>query len=335
VDPDGAFGWHCRILAITLVAAAVFTPLSVLLIGGITFALGAIAALLYYVPIATAARTPWRRDLDGVVLRRLFLEGTAPPIAVAVVLELTRHLPLSSQHHALAVKLVCALCITIACIVVSGALDWYLILPQLAGYLGARPCQSSSARKWRWVTGGWYLHRIVAAVATIGGPTAAAIIVSTYLLGHIDEFIAGESIAIAGLIAANYKFRLPTAVMLTLNPQVHVGDAVRYATFFTPEPVEGYVVDVSLEAVKVKDVDPAASSKPESAQALLAKAAGDDAAAAEARKALADRFGSRKETVAIPIDRIQDYLRQEEPFTGCDRDCSGINWYCKYNPQGS
>jgi hypothetical protein len=165
-----------------------------------------------------------------VAFKRWFWQGTAPAVAVAIALESTRHIPLSSHHHDVAVKLACAVGIMIATIVVSGAFDWYLILPQLAGYIGVQPCRSSFAPKWRWVTGVWYLHRIVAAIATIGGPTAAAIILSSYWLGHVDEFIAAEAIAIAGLIAANYKFRLPTATMLSLNPQVHVGDAVRYAT---------------------------------------------------------------------------------------------------------
>lgn len=338
MDPERAFGWHCRILGGFLVVAAIFTPLSVLFIGAVVFALCASAALFgYYIPISTAARLPWRRSRDGVALRRWIVAGVAAPLVVAIALEATEHVPLGVGAHELAVKLVCVLGVALAVIVVSGAIDWYVILPRLAGYLGAPPCQSSFARRWKWVTIGWYLHRIIAALATIGGPVAAAIIVSIYLLGHVDEFVAGEAIAIAGLVAAAYKFRIPTAAMLMLNPQVQVGDAVQYATFFTREPMPGYVVDVSLESVKVRDTPHGGDGGEEATETLVAQARSEDSVAARAaRIALARRFGERKDAVAIPINRIEDYLRREpRRFEGCGAGCSGVNWYCKNNPQAS
>jgi hypothetical protein len=177
--------------------------------------------------------------------------------------------------------------------------------------LGEPPCRSSLAPRWKWVTIGWYLHRTLAALATIGGVTGALIAIAIYAFGRVDEFIVGEITAVMGLIAAGYKFRLPTAAMLMLNPRVHVGDAVLYRLPFEDGPAEAYVVDVSLEAVKVKDVT-TASGRPEF---------------------------HRKETATAAVNKIDEYLRrQSQPYEGCrhaPEGCAGINWYCKNNAQGS
>lgn len=308
--PEGAFRVHCLLLGLVLIAGAILTPPTALLIGALTLVGGSLAALAYYVPIATAARTPWRRRRDRLAVLD-WLTASALPLLIALLLASTGHVHLARRPHELTVLLVGFSGGGLAAIVLSGTIDWYLVLPRIAGMLGEPPCRSSLSPRWKWVTIGWYLHRALAAVATIVGATGALIVIATYLLGHVDEFIAGEIIAVMGLIAASYKFRLPTAGMLVLNPRVHVGDTVLYRSLFDEDPIEAYVVDVSLEAVKLKDVKTAAG-RPEF---------------------------FRKETATVSVNKIDDYIRRRStPYQGCLHSldgCAGINWYCQRNEAGS
>jgi hypothetical protein len=297
MDPEGAFRWHCVLLALALVVGAVFVPVTSLVIGAVVIAGGMASAIAYYVPIATADRRRWRKHRDRVAAGEWLILGGLVPLAVAAALAIGWHVSLNHHAHRLAVLLVAFVGGGLAGIVISGTIDWYVILPRLAGMIGEPPCRSSLDPRWKYVTIGWYLHRALAAVATIGGATGGLVVLAIDAFGHVDEFIVGEIITVMGLIAAGYKFRLPSAAMQILNPRVHVGDAVLYRSFFESAPLEAYVVDVSLEAVKVKDVMTAAG---------------------------APEF-TRKETDTVGINKIDDYLRRRPvPYAGCLHAARGV-----------
>ncbi len=310
MDPGGAFRWHCAILGTGLIVSAWFTPGTALLIACAVVASGVIAAACYYVPIATASRKPWRKRRDRSALIAWLLIAGCGPVAASVVFADTTHASLAHHSHKLAVMLIGFLAGGLAGIVISGIIDWYLVLPRLAGMLGEPPCRSSLAPRWKYVTIGWYLHRGLAAIATIAGAAGGIVAIALFIFGHVDEFTIGEILTVVGLIAAGYKFRLPTVATLILNPKVQVGDAVLHRAFDGP-PAGAFVVDVSVEGVKVKHTTDA-SGHP---------------------------TFQRKESATVPINKIDEYLqRQSSPYAGCllsPDGCSGINWYCKNNPHPS
>jgi len=76
--------------------------------------------------------------------------------------------------------------------------------------------------------------------------------------------------------------------------------------------VEGYIVDVSVEGVKIKETDGGIYS--------------------------GTRFGPDKHTYKIDSTQLSWIGKSDKPFRGCvgrgcgEGECSGVNWYCRCNP---
>lgn len=221
----------------------------------------------------------------------------------------------------------------------SGLFDWYVTLPRVTGLLGDRPCRTRDAahpsypRSWRETTRWWYIHRILAALILRFGLAYA-------LIFTINEYVSvpgGANVVGAAVLGglASYMAAVPPAIMQAGHPTaivgatVHVREAkretlpvfrLRGRSFGIPllkrSPVRAtglreYVVDVALEGAQFVDAEQRERRRPLNENRID-----------YARHPRKVRLGNLHS--AAPADRS---------FSGCDKRCSGVNWYCIENPR--
>jgi hypothetical protein len=228
-----------------------------------------------------------------------------------------------------------------AVVYLSSLVDWYVILPRISGLLGVRPCRqpkhrfATFPRTWRQTTQWWYVHRIIAAVAT------------RYTVGFaisysVVEFIdvpRGSAIVggvVMGLLASYLVAALRTSRHLVMDgghPTLILGATVRIrdtepkpfvvplgrrrlripswrrSPAGPPGPRE-YVFDVSLEGVQLVD-----------------------AASREGELPLDDvgQLQFEDQPRKLKHLHLHEAKPAKRPFSGCQTRCSGINWYCIEN----
>ncbi|WP_217913087.1 hypothetical protein [Miltoncostaea marina] len=218
---------------------------------------------------------------------------------------------------------------------VSSLFDWYVILPRVSGLLGRRPCRDETAADrypstWRGTTRWWYIHRTVAALLLRFGLSYAAV----FSLRQVLDFPFAAGLVAGAFLGflAPYLRAAPLAARQAAHPSVVVGQtADMYRTearvnvpvgrwsFGIPglgrRPLEeilvrAYVIDVSVEGIHV-------------------------AGAAE-REGPAPRGGNhgfQRHARTVALRDAPGSSPSARPFTGCEVECSGINWYCIENPE--
>jgi hypothetical protein len=249
---------------------------------------------------------PHRSRLDVLVAGDARASLLAPLVLVVFALMMAPHIPhvASYVHDSLAT-------VTFVLVVVYGSSlsDWYVTLPRMTGLLGPRPCRRDGVfktfpRTWREVTRWWYFHRIVADFVLVYGVALAVGMVAAGLTGASSPWVDLSFTVVFGTLGA-YKKAIWPALMEWMHPHLLVGATV--ANRFNERR---YVYDVAIEGVQV--------------------------VSAEEYEGRGERLGSNErpkyedEPEWVPLAQVAE-MRQAAPYTGCERRCAGISWYCIEN----
>lgn len=253
----------------------------------------------------------------------------------------------------------------------SALIDWFWILPRLAGFglvdtpgqRGRRmhrpgPCQATHDDTWNSLTKVWLFHRSIATLFFIGGLAA----IPGYLTAatHDEAFKVVMGILTLGVPAVMSEQAAAAVKALTngLNPSAPVGSIMRIRML---EIVRVYLVDVSLQGSKFKRLDwrtPEAKSKwseksdgPQipndvlrslNMAEVLTRPTNPEAGNAP-EKAVEpitptqhddpDSVATAHAGTVVPSSEPADAHAARPP---CDwsidcETCTRINWYCRYN----
>jgi hypothetical protein len=227
-----------------------------------------------------------------------------------------------------------------AAVYVSSLVDWYVILPRVSGLLGVRPCRPDTGdhpafpRTWRETTRWWYVHRIAAALVL-------SFTLSYAIAFTIDEYVSirGGGTVVAGAVLGGlvaYRRAAYRAFIQGGHLTMIVGRTVRRrstrrTTLFTlgrgsgalrmpgfrrrafgPLGPREYVFDVALEGVQLVRADAREKAVPRDEEGNVVY---------------------ERDPTKVPLKDVDATEPAEQPFTGCERQCSGINWYCIENPR--
>ncbi len=298
-------------------AAVCVTLVSTVVLGGATFVLvagGALALFAVFVwrkyrrdkLLAAAEVPPHRERLDMLMsgdARAALLPGIVLGVFASVLAPDTPHV---AGFVVDAVEIV-----TLVAVVVYGSslFDWYVILPRMTGLLGPRPCRDDGGfktfpRTWREVTRWWYGHRFVAGFFVVYGAALAAGILVAGATGASSPWVDLSITAVFGSLGAYRKALLPAAKEF-MHPRLIIGRTVtsRFGE-------RRYVYDVALEGVQTVS----AEKFEKRAEAMLP----------DEKPEFEDGPGR---TPLTAVDEMGD----GERYTGCDRRCAGISWYCIEN----
>jgi hypothetical protein len=249
---------------------------------------------------------PHRERLDLLVAGDARAALLAPLVLATFVLATSAPLPevASYVRNAMAV-------VAFVSVVVFGSslCDWYVILPRVTGMLGMRPCREDGRFKtfpgtWREVTRWWYIHRIVAAFFLVYGLALALGLLAAGLMGAASPWVDLSLTVVLGTFGAYRKALLP-AVKEAAHPRLIVGQTVcsRFGE-------RRYVYDVAMEGVQhvsAEKFEQWAEQMPSDRT---------------------PKFEARPERIALAaVDEMGDAPR----YSGCDRRCAGISWYCIEN----
>ena len=205
--------------------------------------------------------------------------------------------------------------ITVGAIAVflSSLVDWYVILPKVSGLAGPAPCECAGGARWKYTTDVWYFHRAAA--------TALIYLAATGIPSYMGGTSKGSGIVAWGIVAViiatagGYFFRaMFLAGWYAFNPPILVGDQI-----FVNVAEEGdgdvavrrrraYVLDVSLQGAKYKVLhDGRYVGGP-----------------------FIDKDDGNVPNHKLPGSKAP--RKEGEPLCGKKR-CTGVNWYCRFNPQ--
>jgi hypothetical protein len=339
VSPEPYVHGQALVLGVLLVAAAVLgSPIAALAISLAT-GLAAWGLRVRYrgdVLLARMDVPPHRERLDLIVagdVRAAVAVGVAAS-ALLMGFDVTR--PDVGAAPATSVILAA----TAAGILLSSLVDWYVILPRVSGLLGARPCRHPDRdhprfpRTWRETTRWWYIHRIAAALILRFGLSYA---IALTVAHHVSLF-GGASVVAASVttLFASYVTASGRAVWEAGHVSMIVGRTVRRrsiertrrtATVLgrrVPLPLpkrrtlgswrpRDYVYDVALEAVQVVSASTREGDVPHDEEGRIV-------------------YERHPTKVAVRDVTASEPEPAKRPFSGCERECSGINWYCIENP---
>jgi hypothetical protein len=193
-----------------------------------------------------------RRWLDRLV-RTQWLCLLGAGAAIAQSLGAAEAHPLSAASDAVKI-LIAASAIGIGTIYASSLVDWYWVLPKISGIVAPPPCTRVVAKTYAGVTKVWLFHR-AAATAVI---TALIAGTPAYIAGTVAEgSLTRAALTVLGAAAA-IGFNAATAGTVWafrqfLSPQLEVGSYVRKRKNVDAiDPQDAYIVDVSVQGVKVK-----------------------------------------------------------------------------------
>jgi hypothetical protein len=193
---------------------------------------------------------------------------------------------------------------------VSSLIDWYLIMPKVAGISCPGPCERSGQQRWAGVTGLWCFHR---GAARLGVPLA--LIGCPTIIGALTTSPTGQAVAfaIAAALAVyllDFEVQGKAALNYGLNGRRHVGDVLwlvrESAAEVTRTPA--FLVDVSAEGGKFKYVDERGCFDGEPFE----------------RK--------HDDDESVTLDRLTKRPLVNDALAPCAGGCTGINWYCWNNP---
>lgn len=306
MDPEGFVRWQSAFIGAVLVAAALLGhPLTSLILASCLFLGGlALEGLYQYDSNRRQSVSAGRRKTDRYA-RQCWALGGGVPLALAVALLLTgtaAYRGFSGLTQALALVIGIAFVI----VVLSGLIDWYYVLPRIAGEICPQPCRAPRDPRWKRLTRIWYLHRGIAAMAQA---LVWLAVIPVILSRWVDANQVGVVVAVVSAVALIYVRGLDTTAHMVLHPSFYVGDLVHL--IIPGGKVEGYLVDVSVEGVKIKETQHGMYT--------------------------GTRFGPDKHTYKIDSTQLSWIGKSDEPFRGCQGEgcgenaCSGVNWYCRCN----
>jgi hypothetical protein len=298
-------------------AAVCMTLIATIVLGGEEFALGAGGSLALFGAwmwrryrhdklLVNADVPPHRERLDLLVAgdaRAALLPVLVLGVFVAVM---SPAVPYAASYVLDSVAII-ALVATV--VYGSSLFDWYVILPRMSGLLGPRPCRRDQKfktfpRTWREVTRWWYAHRIVAGFFVVYGVALAAGILAAGITGASSLLVEVSVTAVFGTLGA-YKKVLRPAAKEFMHPRMVIGKTVS-----SRSGERRYVYDVAMEGVQIVPTEEYE---------------------ARAEQLLPDRKPEYEDNPErVPLNAV-DEMRDAPRYTGCDRRCVGINWYCIEN----
>lgn len=201
--------------------------------------------------------------------------------------------------------------VTLVAVVVYGSslFDWYVTLPRMSGLLGPRPCRRDGEfktfpRTWREVTRWWYGHRIVADFFVVYGVAFAVGILVAGIAGASSPWLDFSFTAVFGTLGAYRKALWPAAKEF-MHPRLIIGRTVSSGS-----GGRRYVYDVAIEGVQVVPVEEYEE---------------------RVEKMLPDQKPEYEDNPErVPLTAV-DEMKGARRYTGCDRRCVGISWYCIEN----
>ena len=300
MDPSGFVRWQCGFGGSILVAvAALGHPLTCLLASGSVVLSALVLELFYSRARRDRTLTEGRRAGDASTRQNWGLGLGVPMIVGAVLLGIDR--AAYRGYAGLTQGLGIVFGAAFAIVIVSSLIDWYYVLPRLAGEVCLQPCRTSGDPRWKKLTRIWYIHRGIAAIAQA---LVWLAVIPVILTRWVDTNQIAVVVAVVSAVAVTYVGGLSTTAHMVLHPSFYVGDLVRL--IIPGGRVEGYLVDVSVEGVKIKETDLGVY--------------------------LGKPFGADKHTYKIDSSWLSWIGKSNERFHGCHAGCSGVNWYCRENP---
>jgi hypothetical protein len=284
---------------ILIAAAALGHALASLILCALVVTAALILEGLYWRARRGASLSAGRRAADTLA-RQDWAIGIGIPLAVAAVL-LGTGTAAYRGYGTLTQGLALVFGVGFSIVIVSSLIDWYYILPRIAGEVCLQPCRSSFDPRWQKLTRIWYIHRGVAAITQMLVWLAA---IPVILSRWVDPNQIAVIVAVVSAVAVTYGSGISATARMILYPGFFVGDLVRMIV--PGGRTEGYLVDVSIEGVKVKETTRGTYTGP--------------------------RFGPAKHTFKIDSAWLSWIEKADTPFHGCRTDCSGVNWYCRENP---
>ncbi|MDQ3725122.1 MAG: hypothetical protein M3335_04400 [Actinomycetota bacterium] len=250
MSPRGAVLALSIASSLTLSALTLLAPVVALSL----IALGVVGSVLlnhgYARALGSTRRPLSRAPLDRLVAVEVAL-AFAPPLAVLALLEAgvlggfeVDALWAASVGVTAGVMTVCFL---------SSLVDWYYVLPRRDGLVGSPPCRAPEENRWKRVTWFWFLHRLVAAAATIGGVYAIAICLGLWLNERYPDFSGGVGgtvavlFAVVSYFARSYLAHIGHVWQRLYSPGAAMGEHLE--TTVAGRSVTGYVFNVSIERV--------------------------------------------------------------------------------------
>jgi hypothetical protein len=235
----------------SLSASVLLTPVwvAIALLG-----LGAICSLLLnhgYARSLGASRRPLSRiPLDRLVATEI-ASAFALPLVVAGLVE-AGVFDAIRVDPLLAVTVGVIAGVMVTCFL-SGLVDWYYVLPRRDGLVGPPPCKAPHEDRWHRVTWFWFLHRFVAAVATLGGVYAIAICLGLWIIRRYPQISGDVGGAVPVLIGVvtffgrSYLRYIGQVWQRLYSPSAALGEHME--TKVEVHPLSGYVFNVSIERV--------------------------------------------------------------------------------------
>ncbi len=301
--------------SMTAYSVAIGVALVLLSARGFAVAAAGIAVGVLVIALALEASYMVRRQADRVLDHRRNLDRVVRAqwagialvgLAVAGLGAMTEASPLSDAGALLATAVV-GLAVAAPAVYVSSLVDWYWILPKIAGMVGEAPCERTGGKMYAGVTKIWLFHR------------AAATTIVTFVLAGVPGFMAtttsdgteGSAWVILGSALAigfnSVNDGITQAFRYAFNPRIYVGDVIRVRT--DPEKAElhdAYVVDVSIHGLKYKPIAAVPANDP--------------------------RFLDEGELMHNhEIERIRRSSGAAPPCPGIG-SCRAVNWHCFRNP---
>lgn len=251
-----------------------------------------------------------RKDLDGVV-RKLWLGASVAALAPIGVVAATGW-ELWNPPRALDALITAATAAGLA-IFVSALIDWYWILPRMAGVTRRAPCEEAGGQSFTRVTGVWLFHRGVATLIVASAPIAVCL----YMQHHTDDAKKTTWLVLAAALGAATTYFLGPAqrmIWMSLRPMLRVGDVIDI------HGRRAYVVDVSLQGASYRWLD----------EPVAHPGAAGDAAAGDPRPTVPF---DEKAQGSFPLDDFSRFSRVRTVPGPCANRCCAINWYCRHNPK--
>lgn len=253
-----------------------------------------------------------RIELDRVVLLQLAVIALVGGIG-GLATSLADFTP--AAHSSVVLQaLVLGVVVIATTVYLSALIDWFWVLPKIAGITREPPCVRPGGENWSSVTAIWLAHRAAAtivvtvALAAIpgwlaaktgrGGTESAVWVVLGTALGIGFNSISGNSVL---------------ALRQAWNPRIRVGDTVMLRLKATDDLVRAFVIDVSVQGFKYR-----IPADVEGGEALIFRGKGRQISA----------------QVAGGMDP-EDDAASIVPLCANLGNCRAIYWYCCRNPDAN